>query len=41
MSKLIVEVSKIDKLDSIEKADRIELATIKGWQAIVGKDNII
>jgi hypothetical protein len=34
MSKLIVEIVKISELLPIEKADRLELAIVKGWQGI-------
>lgn len=37
MSKLIVEVVKISNIQPIEKADKIELAIVKGWQCIVQK----
>lgn len=37
MSKLIVEICKIDKIETLEKADKLEMATIKGWQCLVGK----
>lgn len=38
MSKLIVEVCRIEKLEALENAQKLEMATIKGWQALVGKD---
>jgi len=37
MSKLIVEIVKISELLPIEKADRLELAIVKGWQCVVQK----
>lgn len=37
MSKLIVEVCKIDKIESLPNADKLVMATIKGWQCLVGK----
>lgn len=39
MSKLIVEVCKISKIETHPKADRLEIATIKGWNCIVGLDD--
>ena len=38
MSKLIVEVCKVDKVENLENAQRLQMATIKGWQCLVGKD---
>src|SRR6185295_8695891 len=38
MSKLHVEICKIDSITPIENADRIVLATVKGWNCIIGKD---
>jgi RNA ligase (TIGR02306 family) len=37
MSKLIIEIVKISDIQSIEKADKIELAIVKGWNCIVSK----
>lgn len=37
MSKLIVEMCKIDKITRHPNADNLEIATIKGWQVVVGK----
>lgn len=37
MSSLIVEVVNVDKLDVHPNADRLELATVKGWQCVVRK----
>ena len=37
MSDLIVEMCEIKELMNIPKADRLELAIIKGWQCVVGK----
>lgn len=39
MSKLIVEVCKIDKIESLPNADKLVMATVKGWQALVSKDH--
>jgi len=41
MSKLIVEVCKIDKIESHPNADRLEICKVKGWSVIVGKDNFV
>ena len=38
MSKLIVTIEKILDIQPIPNADRIVLATVKGWQSIIGKD---
>lgn len=38
MSSLIVEVVRIDKLEKHPNADRLEIATVKGWECIVAKD---
>lgn len=38
MSSLLVTVNKITDIQPIVKADKIELATVLGWQCIVGKD---
>jgi len=38
MSKLICEICKISNIAPIPNADRIVVATIKGWQAIIGKN---
>lgn len=37
MSSLIVEVAKIDAIQSHGNADKLELAIIKGWQCVVPK----
>jgi hypothetical protein len=37
MAKLIIEICKIEEIKPIDKADKIELAIIKGWQCIVSK----
>lgn len=37
-SELFVEICKIEKLDNHPNADRLEIATVKGWQCIVQKD---
>jgi RNA ligase (TIGR02306 family) len=37
-SPLIVEVCEIEKIENLENAQRLQMATIKGWQALVGKD---
>src|SRR6185295_14555387 len=39
MSKLIVEVCRISDIQPIVGADRIVLATIKGWNCIIQKDS--
>ena len=39
MSQLIVEVCKIDKLEKHPNADKLEIATVKGWNCIVGINN--
>ncbi len=36
MSSLIVDVSKINKIEKHPNADRLRIATIKGWQCIIG-----
>lgn len=36
MSKLIVEVSKIDKIEPHPNADRLVIASIRGWKCLVG-----
>ena len=36
MSKLIVEVCKVDNIEKHPNADRLSIATIKGWNCIVG-----
>lgn len=38
MSDLIVEVCKINKIEKHPNADRLAIATIKGWTCIVGLD---
>jgi len=37
LSSLIVEICKIDRVDPHPNADRLDIATIKGWEIIVGK----
>lgn len=37
MSELIVEVCPIDQVINHPNADRLEIATVKGWQTVVGK----
>lgn len=37
MSSLIIEVCKILDVKSIEKADKLEVVTVKGWQCVVSK----
>jgi RNA ligase (TIGR02306 family) len=37
MSKLVVEVCKIEEIKEIEGADRLEIAILKGWQTVVPK----
>lgn len=37
MSTLIVEVSVIDNIQPHDNADRLEIATVKGWQCVVMK----
>ena len=39
MSKLIVEICKITKIEKHPNADRLDIATVKGWNCIVSKDN--
>jgi len=39
MTRKLVTIQKIDELKQIEGADFIELAIIKGWQAVVKKDD--
>ncbi|MHA1704095.1 MAG: RNA ligase family protein [Promethearchaeota archaeon] len=39
MSQLIVDVSRISKIESHPNADRLRIATIKGWQCIIGLDD--
>ena len=38
MSTLIVEVCKVNKISPHDNADRLEIATVGGWQCIVMKD---
>lgn len=38
MSSLVVEVCKIEKIEKHPNADRLSIATIKGWNCIVGLD---
>lgn len=38
MSTLEVKIVKIDEINSHPNADRLDLATIGGWQCVVGKD---
>jgi len=38
MSELIVEVVEIDKIENHPNADRLDMATVKGWQCVVKKD---
>ena len=39
MSDYVVEVVEIDKVEKHPNADRLDLATIKGWQCVVSKDS--
>ena len=39
MSSLIVEVCKVIKIEKHPNADKLDIATVKGWSCIVGKDN--
>ncbi len=39
MSKLIVEVSEISKVENHPNADRLDIVTVKGWNCITGKGN--
>lgn len=39
MSSLIVEVCQISKISPHPNADRLEIAEIKGWEIIIGKDS--
>ena len=36
MSKLIVEVCKVSKVEKHPNADKLSIATVKGWSCIVG-----
>ena len=38
MSKLIVEVCKVDKIEKHPNADRLSIVTVKGWNCIVSLD---
>lgn len=38
MSSLIVEVCTVDKMEKHPNADRLSIATVKGWSCIVGLD---
>lgn len=38
MSKLIVEVCRVDKIENLTNADKMQMATIKGWQCLISKD---
>jgi RNA ligase (TIGR02306 family) len=38
MSSLIVEVCEISKIEHHPNADRLDIATVKGWSCIVGRD---
>jgi len=38
MSKLIVEICMVDEIEKHPNADRLSIATIKGWKCIVGLD---
>ncbi len=38
MSKLIVEVCKIEEVKKHPNADKLDIVTVKGWQCIVSKD---
>ena len=37
MSALIIEVCKVEEIIPIEKADKLELIKVKGWQCVVSK----
>lgn len=37
MSKLIVQISKIEKIEDLKNADKLVMATVKGWQCLIGK----
>jgi tRNA-binding EMAP/Myf-like protein len=37
MSKLIVEVCRVDNIEDLQNADKLQLATVKGWQCLVSK----
>ncbi len=39
MSELIVEIVKIKDITNHPNADRLDLATIKGWQCVIAKDS--
>ena len=38
MSELSVEIAKIDNIMPHPNADRLEIATVGGWNCVVGKD---
>ena len=38
MAKLIVEVSKIEKVETLTNSDKLDIITVKGWRCIVGRD---
>jgi RNA ligase (TIGR02306 family) len=39
MSKLIVEICKVTKVEKHPNADKLDIVTVKGWNCIVSKDN--
>jgi RNA ligase (TIGR02306 family) len=41
VSDLIVQVCKVDKVEHHPNADRLDVATIKGWECIVGRDQFV
>lgn len=40
MSTIVASIEKVIRLDSIEQADKLELATVKGWKVVVKKGTV-
>jgi len=40
MASLIIEVVKVNKVEKHPNADRLDIATVKGWNCVCGKDAI-
>lgn len=38
MSSHIVDICRIEDIKPVEKADKLDVATVKGWQCIIGRD---